>query len=186
MKAVLTLEFNSQQELVEFVTRGYGDAPIRTISPEDVPDRGAAQPPVAPSPTMLFGQGVTLPAGATPALPDAAAAPSPTAPVAPPASSTVTAPVPPAPAPLPALVVPAAPPATAAPTSPAGAAPTFDTDGLPWDARIHAGSRGTNNDGRWKARQKLNPAEKARVEAELRQALAVNAALAPEIGRAHV
>ena len=43
-----------------------------------------------------------------------------------------------------------------------------DTDGLPWDARIHAGTRGRNTDGRWKARKGLNdPAMVARVKAEL-------------------
>jgi hypothetical protein len=120
---------------------------------------------------------VTLPAGATPALPFAAAAPSQNAPAVPPVSSTPP-PVPPAPAALPALVVPA-PAAPAAPSSLAVGAPTFDSNGLPWDIRIHAGSRGVNKDGTWKARKNLDPNEKVRVEAELRGALAVNAALAP-------
>lgn len=175
MKPTLTLEFDSLAELQAFLA---STPERRTIAHADRPDVGAEPVPLAaPVNTLGFGQGVTLPAGATPALPVAAAAPSQSAPVVPPVSSTPP-PVPPAPAALPALVVPA-PAVPAAPSTLAVGAPTFDSNGLPWDIRIHTGTRGVNKDGSWKARKNLDPNEKVRVEAELRGALAVNAALAP-------
>lgn len=72
-----------------------------------------------------------------------------------------------------AALAPAAPVAPT-PMSPAGI--ELDFDGLPWDARLHAGSKGKNKDGRWTAKRGLNnPALVARVTAELRQVLAVPA-----------
>lgn len=186
MKSTLTLEFDSPAELAAAVAKltaiAYQDRPDVGVEPPRPP---AATPAPVPAPAVNplgFGLGVTLPAGATPALPDAAAAPSPTAPAAPPASSTAP-PATPAPAPLPALAVPAAPPAPppapAAPTPPAASAADRDSNGLPWDHRIHAGSRGVNKDGTWKAKKLVSNELKAQVEAELRQGLTVNAALAP-------
>lgn len=63
-------------------------------------------------------------------------------------------------------------------TNPAPAAavtgPALDAKGLPWDARIHAGSKTQNADGSWRQRRNLNdPALVNRVEAELRGALGV-------------
>jgi hypothetical protein len=43
-----------------------------------------------------------------------------------------------------------------------------DADLLPWDNRIHAASKAKNQDGRWKAKPKIDPAERLRVESELR------------------
>lgn len=102
-----------------------------------------------------------------------AAAPSSTAPVEPPASSPAPS-VPPAPA-VPTAPVATVPTAPAAPTSPAGI--ELDTDGLPWDARIHSSSKAKNADGRWRAKKGLNDGTLvARIQAELRAAMAVPAA----------
>lgn len=51
-----------------------------------------------------------------------------------------------------------------------------DTDGLPWDARIHASTRGKNADGRWKARRNTPADTVASVTAELRQVMGAPAA----------
>jgi hypothetical protein len=62
--------------------------------------------------------------------------------------------------------------------SPAGV--EVDARGLPWDQRIHAGTKRKNADGTWTARRGLNdPALLARVEAELRQTMGAGAAPAP-------
>ncbi len=75
----------------------------------------------------------------------------------------------------PVVPTPPAPPVAAAvvPPPPAsnGAAPvsSFERDakGLPWDERIHAGTRGQNNDGSWKRRKGVDDATVAVVTAEL-------------------
>lgn len=80
----------------------------------------------------------------------------------------------------------AAPPASA-PTPPpvpevaAGpASPTVDITGLPWDARIHAANRSTNQDGSWRQRRGLNDdALKNRIEAELRACVGASAGSTP-------
>lgn len=156
---------------------------LKVIASEDNPSAGF--PPDAPAaapgmPNAGFGVGVTLPAGATPAPSSAAATPLPTAPVVPPASSIAPS-MPPAP------LAPAAPPAppAAAPTAaavPPGPAPAagseLDRDGLPWDARIHAATKTKNKDGTWRQKRELDPAVRAAVEAELKAALSVQAAIA--------
>lgn len=50
------------------------------------------------------------------------------------------------------------------------AAPATDSTGMPWDARIHASTKGTNEDGTWRKKRKVDPALVAAVEAELRGA----------------
>lgn len=83
-------------------------------------------------------------------------------------------PVPPVPSP-PAVAVPPAPPAPSAPAAPANHA-DLDKNGLPWDERIHAGTKAKNADLSWRQRRGLNdPALVKRVEAELRQLVANNA-----------
>jgi hypothetical protein len=47
---------------------------------------------------------------------------------------------------------------------------TFDATGLPWDERIHAGSKKQNADGTWKKRKGVQPVTVTEVEAELRAA----------------
>ncbi len=78
--------------------------------------------------------------------------------------------------------------ATPVPTSPATPAAggtiapsaETDTDGLPWDARIHASTKGKNADGRWKARRNTPADTVAAVTAELRALMGVpTAPLAP-------
>jgi hypothetical protein len=74
---------------------------------------------------------------------------------------------PPAPVPMPALNT--APAADADDSGPANSnAPALDKDGLPWDERIHAGTKNTNADGSWKKKRGATPELIAQVEAELR------------------
>jgi hypothetical protein len=93
-----------------------------------------------------------------------------TAPVAPTAGEANATPAPPPP-------VPTAPPMVAppAPASPAPRAENgeFDKEGLPWDARIHSGSREKIKDGTWRQRRNLADGVKETVEAELRALMAI-------------
>lgn len=103
-----------------------------------------------------------LPAEATagplapPAPPAADVAPSPTAPEAATGSSAAPAapPVPPAP-----------PAAATQPPVPVG---EVDKNGLPWDERIHSGSRAKVADGSWRMKRSVEQTKVAEVEAELR------------------
>jgi hypothetical protein len=45
---------------------------------------------------------------------------------------------------------------------------TLDKNGLPWDDRIHAGTKTQNKDGSWKAKKGVDAALVTSVEAELR------------------
>lgn len=95
-----------------------------------------------------------------------------TAPVAPPATSATIVPAPP----VPSAPIPPAPPAPAASASPAG----VDSTGLPWDERIHSGTKAVNADGTWRARRGLNnPALVKEVEAELRQLAGIPVSAGP-------
>lgn len=47
----------------------------------------------------------------------------------------------------------------------------LDKHGLPWDGRIHAGTKRKNADGSWAAKRGVDPALVAGVEAELRQVM---------------
>jgi hypothetical protein len=150
-------------------------APVPAPAPVAHPDPVAAAhfgeaPMPAPVPDP---QPVTAPALST-----AGAVQSPTAPVVPPVpGAAVLPPAITAPALPPAAAVPA-PSAPAAPVSPAGV--EVDANGLPWDARIHASTKRKNADGTWTARRGLNdPALQQRVEAELRQTMAVPGAVVP-------
>ncbi|AXH72147.1 MAG: RecT protein [Siphoviridae sp. ctdc_1] len=74
---------------------------------------------------------------------------------------------------IPAVITPATPVPT--PTAPAdddegeqnNAAPNADKNGLPWDARIHAGTKALNGDGTWKKRRGVDDATIAAVTAQL-------------------
>lgn len=85
-------------------------------------------------------------------------------------------------APLPPPAATAPPAVTGAPDAsapkPSDAPGTgLDSRGLPWDGRIHASSKVRNADGSWRAKRGLNDgALVARVEAELRAAVAAPAA----------
>ena len=51
-----------------------------------------------------------------------------------------------------------------------------DSDGLPWDGRIHSSSKARLADGRWRQRRNTDPAVVTAVTAELRAALSAPAA----------
>lgn len=69
--------------------------------------------------------------------------------------------------------------ASSAPTTHAGGV-DLDKHGLPWDGRIHAGTKRKNADGSWTAKRGVDPALVASVEAELRQVMgATGAPLVP-------
>lgn len=128
-----------------------------------------------PDPAAAFAgaNAAPLPPGAIAAPSTVAAEPSPTA-----QEPAAGAPPPPG---IQAPAVPPAPPAPGAPSAPAPpatSAPVVETDknGLPWNAEIHAGSKAKNQDGTWRYKQKLDPAIKARVEAELKALMSVAAA----------
>lgn len=67
------------------------------------------------------------------------------------------------------LPTPPAPITPPAPASP-GVAAERDSNGDPYDARIHSEARTKNNDGSWRFRRKLDEAVKASVLAEIRSA----------------
>lgn len=58
--------------------------------------------------------------------------------------------------------------ASAPPGSNTTDASELDKNGFPWDARIHASSKNTNQDGTWRYTRGGDPAVRAQVEAELR------------------
>jgi hypothetical protein len=139
-----------------------------------VPDAAAAFAS-APAPEQTAAEAFAAP-GAQP--PEAGA------PFAPPtpAASPPSAPTPPAPAPASSATAPAAAPApgvTAAPVT-APAASELDSEGLPWDNRIHA----TGSDGKgvmtakgvWRAKRGANQLTVHKIKDELRAALAAPAA----------
>jgi len=91
----------------------------------------------------------------------------------------------PVPAPA-APMVPTMPTAAPAPENedddqgaPAADATGVDADGLPWDERIHAPSKGQNKDGTWRKKKKLEDVFVAGVETELRAGAAPGAPAMP-------
>jgi len=116
-----------------------------------------------PRPEQVFGAACSTAAAVVPSI----------APVAAPVTSATPTP--------PVAVVPLVPtPESAAQVvAPTAASPAngveLDVNGLPWDARIHAGSREKIKAGSWKYRRGVEEHIIASVEAELRQAMAVPA-----------
>ena len=92
-----------------------------------------------------------------------------TAPVAPPAGEANAPTVPSPPVPTAPPVAPA-PSANALPVLPADA---VDKHGLPWDERIHSGTRVKNADGSWRQRRGVDPENVKTVENELRALMAL-------------
>lgn len=149
------------------------------IDPLDLPDAGedtmqstpVRLPPIPPAvnPFAAFQAQAAAQAAAVPnvAPSTAGAAPPPTVLVAPPDFST-------APAASPILSAPPAPPAAAQPAAQTDSVPV-DKNGLPWDVRIHSGSRAVVTDGTWRMKRNLDPALQASVEAELRQVMGLPA-----------
>ena len=100
------------------------------------------------------------------------------------------------PAPLAASIPPGATPAIVAPPAPATTAPItttlgpaslgagaasveLDKNGLPWDERIHAGTKTKLVSGEWKAKRGVESALVAQVEAELRARMAAGNVASP-------
>lgn len=124
-------------------------------------------------PAAVFGGGaaVAVPLPPVAASSIAGATPLPIAPEAMTATistATPTAPVPPVPT-APVTVAPTA--SAAAPVTPASGV-ELDKNGLPWDERIHAGTKTKIKSGEWKAKKGVEAALVAQVEAELRARMA--------------
>lgn len=132
----------------------------------------------------LLDQDVAIGRAAFPPI-DAPAAPASAVPLPPAVPSTAaadvfpTAPEVPTPGAVtpPAVHVPPVPtvPTPAVPSAPAGATSpvAVDKNGLPWDERIHSGSKEKNKDGSWRQRRGTEPDYVTQVEDELRAALRV-------------
>lgn len=106
-------------------------------------------PPSSAPSTAAVGQFLTAPAAPPAGLPPASFSP------VPPSAPSVAAPT------------------AAGTTSPAGGV-DLDADGLPWDHRIHSGSKEKNKDGRWRSKRGLNDEGLVkRIEAELRATMAI-------------
>lgn len=130
-----------------------------------------------PDPAAVFG-GAAVAAPLPPAVAPFTAGAVPL-PIAPEVTTANTLPATPTIAPLP--PVPTAP-GMVAPTA-SGAAPStpasgveLDKNGLPWDERIHAGTKTKLKGGEWKAKKQVDPALVASVEAELRARVAASPA----------
>lgn len=124
-------------------------------------------------PAAVFGGGAQPAAPLAPAVAPsiAGAAPLPTAPgvtTATTSDATLSAPVPPVPT-APGTV---APTASAAASSTPASSVELDSKGLPWDERIHAGTKTKIKSGEWKAKKGVEAALVAQVEAELRARVA--------------
>ena len=80
-------------------------------------------------------------------------------------------------APGPVKMVTAPPVANVAPVPPAPQAPGIEVDaqGMPWDNRIHSGSRAKVADGSWRQKRNLDPNLLAQVEGELRATMGLPA-----------
>lgn len=61
--------------------------------------------------------------------------------------------------------IPAPPAPVVMPTSSVNS--TLDSRGVPWDERVHSSSKATNKDGSWRTRRGIEPAQLAKIEAEL-------------------
>lgn len=55
-------------------------------------------------------------------------------------------------------------------TAQADSTPSLDSAGMPWDERIHSGSKSVNADGTWRYKRGGDLAERERIEAELKGA----------------
>lgn len=139
-----------------------GRAPAIPIAPDDLPDTGVE----AVTPEQAFGA----------AAGNAAAAFNlgnvPTPPPSP--GAAIISSLAPAPGIASGPAVPPPAPSNTGATAPSGV--QVDKNGLPWDARIHAkGANGPvlNADGTWRAKRGVSPLDVAKVEAELRQVMAI-------------
>lgn len=156
--------------------------PITPISPDDNPEKGI---PPASEAFRDSQTAETLPSPAQAFAVPLAQAPQPGAQSSLPAT-TITAPpgaaVPPAASPTPPIPVlpPAAAPVPAGSMSPAPVGVELDTEGLPWDVRIHSSSKEKIANGSWKLKRGVAQQEVwlNQIKDELRRALG-NAPAAP-------
>lgn len=186
MRDMLTAYINSREGVVTNVvnvsghTVGMEQQVARAVRREEGPTLQTVTNEVRFTPVSASESTASFTPGVVSAPSPAGAAPSPIAPEVP----QDGVPMPPTVASVP------APPSTAieVPAAPSTSAPSGDLDikGLPWDERIHAGTKAKNADGSWRQRRGLNdPALVARVEAELRAVAANpgNAALAADAAK---
>lgn len=161
--AQFVMEVNAEMtRMREESPAAVGAEVVATIAEADQPDTGADAPSAAPLDPFL--QGVELLDAPLPAAADLFG----TAPVAPPAGEPSAPIVPPPP-------VPSAPPAAAPSASVLPVIPAGDVDkhGLPWDERIHSGTRVKNADGSWRQRRGVDAELVKTVENELRALMAL-------------
>ena len=132
---------------------------------------------ISQDPAAVFGGAAVaapLPPAVAPSI--AGAVPLSIAPEAMTANTSTATPtpafVPPAP-PAPGMVAPTV--SAAAPLTPASVV-ELDSKGLPWDERIHAGTKSKLKSGEWKAKKQVEAALVASVEAELRARVAASPA----------
>ncbi len=137
------------------------------LAPADHPSAGS---PVSPIPHISERAAVPFP---LPVPSSVVALVPPTAPVATMGFSAVPAPV--AILPVPQFAPPAAAPAVAPTPNPAPPAGVdVDSEGLPWDVRIHAGgAKGKNQDGTWRSKRGVDEAQVTKVKGELRQLMSL-------------
>jgi len=156
--AIASLGDADQLRLPLVVEHRAGDRSVRreyAAQPEPELDAATAFAS-APAPEQTAAEAFAAP-GAQP--PEAGAPLAPAAPPPVPASSVTE-------------------PAAAAPITPAIAAPVtgpgveLDSEGLPWDARIHSSPASLTKKGPWRAKRNLNQLTEQKVKEELRAALA--------------
>lgn len=125
---------------------------------------------------VIFGQGAAGPTLADVGLAPAAAFGVPPAPLAvsTPAIAAASTVAPPPPASIAPTTTTLGVASSAAGASSAGV--DLDKHGLPWDGRIHAGTKRKNADGSWTAKRGVDPALVVQVEAELRQVMGATGA----------
>lgn len=137
--------------------------PPAQIAPPDRPDAGSPPADDLAAAAIFGGQNISAAPASAPSVPVVPTVPTVPASAAGPASVT-------------------APPIIAG--GPPGGV-ELDSQGLPWDARIHGSTRARNADGTWRQRRGLSdPDLKKRVEAELRATLALPAAPTPPVAPA--
>lgn len=95
--------------------------------------------------------------------------------IVPPAPGAVVVPPPPIALAVAGATAPAVPSVPGATVSGTGAAP-LDSEGLPWDHRIHSETRACNKDGTWRVKRNSDPAFVEGIKAELRGVMAAPAA----------
>lgn len=178
----LTRAFSLQQSIVDTIRKNRDD-----VSDAFVTGTGHRQTPLTPAQVFASSvhamtqsaEGAAVAPTPLPSAPSTAGVEAPpTAPVEQPASSLPPPPVATPPAPTGELAA-TAPTNAVVPTIPANGV-DLDAEGLPWDARIHAGSKTKTQKGLWVAKRGLNDAALvARVKAELLAVQAIPVPAAP-------